>query len=84
LEFVAKKKKVKVTIEGSASEMVVPSIGQLEVFYDQINKAEPKDAIGIYIKFLVSLGLDEKSCKELDFDSMIELVKFVTAPKKKD
>lgn len=84
MEFIAKKKKVRVTIGDENAEMCFPSIGILEDFYESISKAEPRQAGKTYIDFLASLGLPETLSKKMDYDDLLDLIKFITVPKKKD
>lgn len=83
MEFVAKKKKLKITIEGESWEIGSPSIGQQEELNEKIKSAAPENVLNIYLDFFSALGLPSKALRDLDADEFFELTKFVFSPKKK-
>jgi|GEM_PF-5947120 len=82
MEFSAKRSQLKVTIEGVESLIRSPSISQLEEL-DLRSKDKSNSEISlIYKQWLSELGLPMSSLNELDKDSFLELIKFISSPKK--
>lgn len=82
MEFVAKKKKLKVTIDEQSWEIGCPSIGQQEELSEKIKQAAPENVLSIYVEFFGNLGLPVEALKSLDSDEFYDLTKFVFSPKK--
>lgn len=83
MEFVAKKKKLKITIEGESWDIGCPTIGQQEELNEKIKSAAPENVLSIYLDFFSTLGMPSEALKSLDADEFFELTKFVFSPKKK-
>lgn len=82
MEFVAKKRKLKITIEGQTWEMNAPSIGEQQELDDKIKAAPPSDGLKIYLEFFEKKGIAQETLKGLDLDDFLDLTKFIFAPKK--
>lgn len=83
MEFKAKVKKLKITAaDGTVYEMRCPSIGDLESLQSEIETAQPKDAMKVYVKFFEGLGLPESASKQFDSEDFTEFITFVLNPKK--
>ena len=82
MEFVAKKKKLKVTIDEQSWEIGCPSIGQQEDLQEKIKQAAAENVLSVYVEFFGTLGLPVDALKSLDADEFYELTKFVFSPKK--
>lgn len=80
-EFVAKKKKVKVTIEGVSYEMRYPSVDEKDAFDEKSKIAEPGETINNYKAFFATLGLPEEVSGKMDADDFIEFIGFLFNPK---
>lgn len=83
MEFIAKKKRLKVTIDGQSWEIACPTIGQQDDLNERIKAASPEVVFKVYIEFFSKLGLPEEALKNLDTDEFFELTKFIFNPKKK-
>lgn len=84
MEFIAKNKKMKVTIEGQSYEMRSPSVGESEELSENLEKLENgKGATKVYYAFFESLGLPAEAQKKMDSDDFMDFISFVLKPKKK-
>lgn len=83
MEFVAKSKKVKVTISGSTYEMRCPTIGERDEFYEQLNSSDKK-SMKLYAEWFEILGLPKEAFFKLDSDDFLDFIEFVMNPKKKE
>jgi hypothetical protein len=83
LEFIAKKKTLRVTVGGATHEMVAPTIGQTEALSQVLNEAQPQDAFKLYAKFFTELGLPDGVIQQFDQDDFFDFIGFVLHPKKK-
>lgn len=83
MEFVAKKKTLKVSVDGASYEMRCPTIGERQEFFKLLNESKPENAVDLYGSWFESLGLPLEAFKKFDADDLIEFVEFVSNPKKK-
>jgi hypothetical protein len=82
MEFVSKKRKLKITIDGTAYEMAVPSIGEQQELDEKLKSAQPEHSLKIYLDFFEKKGVALEALKSLEMDDFLELTKFVFNPKK--
>ena len=82
MEFIAKKKKLKITIDGQSWEIACPSIGQQEEINEKIKSAPAENVFAVYSEFFSGLGLPMDAIKTLDTDEFLEMTKFIFSPKK--
>lgn len=83
MEFKAKKKMLKLTIDGVSHEMRCPTIAEREEFSEQLKTAKPEEAISMYADWYQTLGLPKDVLYGLDADDFFDFLEFVAAPKKK-
>ena len=83
MEFVAKKKMIKVELSGEAYQMALPNMGQLEKLQDETKNSNEANIMSVYMNFFVELGLPIDAQKKMDVDDFFEFVSFVMNPKKK-
>lgn len=83
MEFVAKKKTLKVSIDGESYEMKCPTIGDRESFTEKLKNAKPEEVVQMYADWYESLGLPKEALYKFDADDFFEFIDFVTNPKKK-
>jgi hypothetical protein len=83
MEFVAKKKTLKVTIGGVSHEMRCPTIGERQEFLERLKAVKPEDAISAYADWYSGLGLPREALYSFDADDFFEFLDFVSNPKKK-
>lgn len=84
MEFKAKVKKLKITAaDGAEYEMRCPTIGDLEDLQLEIEGAQAKDAMKVYIEFFNRLGLPPEASRKFDQDDFTDFISFVLNPKKK-
>lgn len=83
MEFVAKKKMMKVDLSGEAYEMALPNMGQLEKLQDETKNSNEANIMLVYMNFFAELGLPIEAQKKMDVDDFFEFVSFVMNPKKK-
>lgn len=84
MEFVAKKKMMKVTIEGQSYEMRCPCIGETDELTEKLEALEGKSkgALSVYYNFFAGLGLPVEASKKMDTDDFMKFISFVLSPKK--
>lgn len=84
MEFVARRRKLKIILDSGEYEISAPSILQIQKL-DEALRARQSDieAIDIYADFLSSLGLPREALLSLDGQLFTELVSFVTKPQEK-
>lgn len=82
MEYVVKKKKIRVEMDGKEFFMNKPSIAQQEELDSELVKAEAKDVLNLYAKFFESLGLPSNVFKSMDIEDGLEFIKLVTQGKK--
>lgn len=82
MEYVVKKKKIRVEVDGKEFFMSKPSIAQQEELDALLVKAEAKDVLNLYSKFFESLGLPGNVFKSMDIEDGLEFIKLVTQGKK--
>lgn len=84
MEFKAKVKKLKITAaDGAEYEMRCPTIGEIENLQSELDSAQPKDALKVYMGFFEILGLPVEASKKFDQDDFTDFITFVLNPKKK-
>lgn len=83
MEFVAKRKKLKVSIDGVSYEMRCPTIGERDSFTERLKDEKPENVIKAYAEWYDSLGLPKDALYSLDADDFFELIEFISTPKKK-
>jgi hypothetical protein len=83
MEFVAKKKIIKVTIDGQSYEMKCPSIGERQEFTEKLKESKAEEAIELYANWFSGLGLPKEALLSFDTDDFFDFLEFVTNPKKK-
>jgi hypothetical protein len=83
MEFVSKKKTVKVTIDDKSYQMSLPSMGQVDEIITKVSAVETSQAGQAYMEFFSELGLPVEACKKMDSVDFIEFIGFVMSPKKK-
>lgn len=82
MEFVAKSKKIKVSIGEQSHEIKCPTLGQREELFTKL-KENPEQALGFYAEWFESLGLPKSAFYSLDADDFGDLIEFIVNPKKK-
>lgn len=82
MEFVAKKKTIKVTIADVSYDVRCPSVGEHKELQARL-KAPGVDPVAVYEEFFAALGLPKEATNSMDHDTFLEFVEFVLAPKKK-
>jgi uncharacterized protein YbbK (DUF523 family) len=80
-EFVAKKKKVKVSIEGVSYEMRYPSLDEKEAFDQKVAASEQKEFINTCKELFSSLGLPKEAAGKMDADDFVDFIGFIFSPK---
>ena len=80
MEYKAKRRTLKVDIDGTAYQVRFPKFHELESF-DADNKDNPKDALS---KFLECLGLPVVAQKDLEAEDLKEIVEIISGQKKID
>ena len=83
MEFVSKRKKLKVTIDDKSIEIDSPSIGQIEDLKEKMRSESPETVHRMYIDFFKSSVMPEEISLQLDVDGFEEFVTFLLSPKKK-
>lgn len=84
MEFVAKRKRLKIVLDSGEYEIQAPSILQIQKLDEALRSRQSDiEAIDIYADFLASLGLPKDALFELDGQLFTELVSFVTKPQEK-
>lgn len=83
MEFVAKRKKLKVSIDGVSYEMRCPTIGERDNFTEKLKDEKPEGVIKAYAEWYEGLGLPKSALYSLDADDFFELIEFISTPKKK-
>lgn len=83
MEFVAKKKILKVSIDGVSHEMRCPTIGERQSFTEKLKDCKPEDAVALYADWFHELGLPKDVLFNFDADDFFDFLDFVTNPKKK-
>lgn len=81
-EFVAKSKKIKVTINGTSYEMRCPTIQDNETLNKRLLEEKTENAFQVYIEFFESLDLPIEAIKQMDSDDFLEFITFILTPKK--
>lgn len=81
-EFVAKTKKLKVTINGVSHEMRCPNIAENESLTIKLKESPAENALTVYKEFFSSLGLSSEVMEQMDSDDFLDFIQFVLAPKK--
>ena len=80
MEYKAKRRTLKVDIDGTVHQVRFPKFSELESF-DADNKDNPKEALA---KFLGVLGLPIDAQKELEAEDLKEIVEIISGQKKID
>lgn len=83
MEFKAKRKDLKIDIEGVVYEIKSPKMSQFEELQKLIKDKPAEELFLLYKEWLISLGLPTEALEELDKDDFLGLVQFVTSPSKK-
>lgn len=83
MEFVAKKKKLKLTVNGESFEFNAPTVLDQESLKEKLKEAKEIDAAEVYYSFFESLGLPKNASKSMDFDDFMDFIQFIFNPKKK-
>lgn len=83
MEFKAKRKDLKIEIEGVAYEIKSPKMSQFEDLQKMIKDKPTEELFFLYKEWLISIGLPQSALEELDKDDFLGLVQFVTSPSKK-
>jgi hypothetical protein len=78
MEYKAKRRTLKVDIDGTAYQVRFPKFSELELFEDK-NKENPKEALR---DFLVTLGLPLDAQSELEAIDLKEIVEIISGQKK--
>lgn len=81
-EFVAKRRKLRVTIDDVQYELAFPKVREIEEFQRTSQGVKEKDALGVLIGFLETLGLKAEAARSLEPDDLQEIVKILTGQKK--
>lgn len=84
MEFIAKKKTVKIQVDGTVHEMSVPSIGQSEELFENLKSKSGIDVFHTYDSFFKKLGLQINLSEHLDAQDYNEFISFALTPKKKE
>jgi hypothetical protein len=82
MEFVAKKKTLKISIDGVSHEMRCPTLGEREELVEKLKGNEDK-AFQMYADWFETMGLPKSALYSMDADDFVEFIEFVTNPKKK-
>lgn len=80
-EFVAKEKKIKVTVGGKSYEMSSPKVSDVQEINQKI-KGNETNSLDVYAEFFDKLGLPKEVCLSMDAEDFISFCEFVLAPKK--
>jgi hypothetical protein len=83
MEFVAKKKTLKVTIDGKSYDMRCPTIGERQEFLEKLKLVKPEEAVQAYAEWYEGLGLPREALYSFDADDFVDFLEFVSNPKKK-
>lgn len=84
MEFVARRRKIKVILDSGEYLIDVPSIGDVQALDERIkSRASDTEVIEIYLDFLSRAGLPKDELVKLDADLFLQLVTFITSPQKK-
>lgn len=84
MEFVAKKRKIKVVLDSGEYLVDAPSIRDIQSLDESLkSRKSDVDAISIYADFMHKLGLPREEVLSLDASLFTELVQFITSPQKK-
>lgn len=81
MEFKAKRRKLKVTVDEKIFEVRFPKLGELDIYREQA-KDSKSDAGSTLSDFLESLGLPKDAQKELEVGDLSEIVNLLTDQKK--
>lgn len=84
MEFVAKRKTVKIQVDGATHEMVVPSVGQSEELFEALKNKGGVEVFHAYDAFFKKLGLQINLSEHLDAQDYNDFIAFILTPKKKD
>lgn len=82
MEFIAKSKKLKVSINDKTYEINCPTLGQREELFGKV-KDSPDKPLSFYSDWFESLGLPKDAFYNLDSDDFGDLIEFMVNPKKK-
>jgi hypothetical protein len=83
VEFVSKKKKLRLNVDSTVWEFNSPTVLDQEILHDKLKDVEAKDAAKVYYEFFESqLGLPQEASKSMDFDDFLKFVEFIFSPKK--
>jgi hypothetical protein len=83
VEFVAKKRTMKVTIDGESFEVRCPNIGDIESLQERIQAEGEEKSLSIYKDFFADIGLPVAAYKKFDMIDFQDFVEFLMSPKKK-
>lgn len=84
MEFLAKKRKIKVVMDSGEYLIDAPSIRSIQSLDEALKgRQSDEEAILIYADFLAKLGLPKDELLQLDASLFTDLVQFVTTPQKK-
>lgn len=82
MEFVAKKRTLKITIDGVSHQMAAPNIGEQQDLDEKLKAAQPEDALKVYLAFFEKKGIPAEALKSLEMEEFLDLTKFIFSPKK--
>lgn len=83
MELELKRKKMKVTVYGSAYDVAVPTVEQVEAYEDKLKTLVGRDAMNAMKEFIADLGIPVEVTNKMDNDDFITLIGFISNPKKK-
>jgi len=83
MDFTAKRKTLKISIESEVFEIKAPSLKDLDQLQKDLKGKEADEVTDVYLSWFEGLGLSKEACLGLDGDDFIELAKFLQTPSKK-
>lgn len=84
MEFKAKRRKLKVTIDESVYEVKFPTLGELHSYRSELESSKNKEVAAgeLLVKFLTNLGLPSTAQDALESPDLNEIVNLLTDQKK--
>lgn len=83
MEFVAKRKTLRITIEGESVEIKSPTLFDFDKLSKSIKGLEGEEVTSAYVSWFSELGIPERLIHALDQESFLDLVTFLQTPSKK-
>jgi hypothetical protein len=80
MEFKAKRRKLKVTVDDQVFEVSFPKLGELSEYREKLETAESKGKV--LTNWLASLGFPEDAQNQLEAGDLTEIIEILTDQKK--